>query len=99
MTLTNGMSIRDMIDSGVYDVELDEPTPLEKKAELVDEVKLRFYEDLLFRDYHLETINLAWVLSEDVYGEDEALNPIFLHTVMKYVEILEEFIKVRVNEV
>jgi len=89
------MTIRELIDIGIYEVDLEEPTPLEKKAELVDGVKIKFYEDCLFRDYHLETINLAWSLAEDVNGEDEALNPIFLHSVLKYIDILEEFIKVR----
>lgn len=93
------MNVRDLIDTGIYDVDLDEPTPLQKKAELVDEVKVRFYEDLLFREVHLETINLAWCLAEDVNGEDEALNPIFLHSVLKYIDILEQYVKVRTNEV
>lgn len=99
MTLTNGMSIRDLIDAGLYDKDLTEPTPLEQKKVLVWEVKTEFTDDLLSRGVHLKTINLAWSLSEDVNGEDEALNPGFLHSVIKYIDILEEFYKERSNEV
>ena len=91
------ISIRELIDENTYSVDLEEPTPLEKKVELIDDIKIKFYEDCLNRNFPLETINLAWSLSEDVNGEDEALNPIFLHSVVKYIEILEEFIKVSIE--
>lgn len=99
MTLTNGMSMRDLIDAGLYDKDLSEPTPLEQKKILVWEVKTEFTDDLLSRGINLKTINLAWSISEDVNGEDEALNPLFLHSVMKYIDILEEFSKEITNEV
>lgn len=88
-------SMRELIDLGLYEKEFSEPTPLERKGQLVSEVKTEFTDDLLSRGIPLETIQLAWSLSEDVNGEDEALNPGFLHSVMKYVDILEEFAKGR----
>lgn len=93
------LTIRELIDSGLYEKDLSEPTPLEKKGELVREVKSEFISDLLSRGIHLETINLAWLLSEDINGEDEALNSGFLHSVMKYIDILEEYVEARTNEV
>lgn len=93
------LSIADMIDAGKYDVDLNEPTPLEKKKELVDGVQIRFYEDLLLRDVKLSTINRAWELSADVNGDDEALNPLFLHKVLEYIGVLEDFYRERSNEV
>lgn len=89
----------DLIDAGLYDKDLSEPTPLEQKGVLVSQVKSEFFDDLLSRGVHIETMTLAWCLAEDVNGEDEALNPIFLHSVLKYIDILEKYIKVRTNEV
>ena len=81
-----------LIESGIYDKEFSEPTPLSEKVKLIDEVKTQFYDDLFFRDYKVVTINTAWKMAEDRWGEDEALNPIFLHTVLEYIEMLENFI-------
>ncbi len=99
MTLTNEMSMSDLIDAGLYDKDLSEPTPLEQKGVLVKEVKSEFFDDLVSRGIHIETMNLAWYLAEDVNGEDEALNPIFLHNVLKYIDVLERFYEERSNEV
>lgn len=98
MTLTNGMSMRDLIDAGLYDKDISEPTPLEQKKVLVEEVKTELTEDLLIREFNLKTINLAWELAEDVNGKDEALNSKFLHDVVGYIDTLEEFYKERSNE-
>ena len=89
--MINLNDIRNNIDLGLYDKEIDEPTPLEKKKILVWEVKTEFTEDLLSLGVPLKTINLAWDLSEEINGADEALNSIFLYTVLNYIDILEEF--------
>lgn len=92
------LSIKLIIESGKYLVDVEEPTLLEKKVELINEVKVSFYSDLLSFNVNLETINLAWELSEDRHGEDEALNSLFLFSVVDYINKLEEFLKVRNNE-
>jgi len=89
------LTVKDLIESGAYEVDLEEPTPLEKKAGLIDKLKVRFYDDLLYRDVSLATICLAWKLSEDRHGEDEALNSLFLFSVVNYIEELEEFFRLR----
>lgn len=91
--------IAEFIDKGIYDKPLNEPTPLEDKKKLVQEVREEFWDDLSFRGVSLITFNLAWDLSEEINGADEALNPIFLHTVLTYIDILEKFVKERTNEV
>lgn len=92
------MTIKEMVESGKYLVDLEEPTPLEKKRELIDNVKLNFYSDCLLQEVPLITLNFAWELAEDVNGEDEALNSLFLFSVINYVEKLEEFVRERTNE-
>lgn len=92
-------TIKELIESGKYLVDLEEPTPLERKRELIDDVKLNFYSDCLLQKMSLTTLNFAWELAEDVNGEDEALNSLFLFSVISYVEKLEEFIKELANEV
>ena len=91
--------MKDLIESGVYEVDLEEPTPLEKKAELINTLKVKFYGDLLYRDVPLVTIDLAWELSEDRHGEDEALNSLFLFSVVNYIEKLEEYVTLRINSI
>ena len=94
------LSIRELIDSGLYEKDLSEPTPLEIKKQLVAEVRVEFTDDLISEGFSLGTIDLAWSLAEDVNGEDEALNSGFLHSVMKYIDLLEDFVKKeRVDEV
>lgn len=92
------MTIKEMVESGKYLVDLEEPTPLEKKRELIDDVKLNFYSDCLSQEVPLITLDFAWELAEDVNGEDEALNSLFLFSVISYVEKLEEFVRERTNE-
>jgi hypothetical protein len=92
------MTIKEMVESGKYLVDLEEPTPLEKKRELIDDVKLNFYSDCLLQEVPLITLDFAWELAEDVNGEDEALNSLFLFSVINYVEKLEEFVRERTNE-
>ena len=93
------LSIKLLIESGKYLVNLEEPTLLEKKRELIDDVKLSFYSDCLSQGISLITLNFAWVLAEDVNGEDEALNSLFLFSVTTYIEKLETFVWERKNEV
>lgn len=90
--MNNLTDIRNNIEWGIYDKEIDEPTPLSKKIELVEEVKVQFYEDLLFRDVHLEIIDLAWEFSIDAMGGEEALNSAFLYSVLNNIERIEECI-------
>lgn len=91
--MSDGMTMAELIDAGLYDKPLNEPTPLEDKKRLVEEVKSEFFDDLSCKEVNKATMMLAWCLAEDVNGEDEALNPIFLHSVLKYIDVLEEFIK------
>lgn len=97
--MNNLSTIKEMIESGRYLVDLEEPTPLEKKRELIDDVKLSFYTDCLSQEVPLVTLNFAWELAEDVNGEDEALNSLFLFSVINYVEKLEKFIGEQAREV
>lgn len=97
--MINLLLVKQLIESGKYLVDLEEPTPLERKRELIDDVKLSFYSDCLLQEIPLITLNFAWELAEDVNGEDEALNSLFLFSVISYAEKLEEFIKERANEV
>jgi hypothetical protein len=86
------MSMKDLLESGKYDREFSEPTPLSEKVQLITEVKTQFYEDLIFRDYKKVTVDIAWKFAEERWGEDEALNPIFLNTVLEYIDRLENFV-------
>lgn len=90
--MSNIEKVRELIEIGIYDKEIDEPTPLSKKVELVEEVKVQFYDDLLFRDVHLEIIDLAWEFSIDAMGGEEALNSAFLYSVLNNIERIEECI-------
>ena len=97
--MINLLLVKQLIESGKYLVNLEEPTLLEKKRELIDDVKLRFYSDCLLQGISLVTLNFAWELAEDVNGEDEALNSLFLFSVISYVEKLEAFVSEQNNEV
>ena len=93
------LSIKLLIESGKYLVDLEEPTLLEKKRELIKDVKLNFYSDCLLQEVSLITLNFAWELAEDVNGEDEALNSLFLFSAVSYIEKLEAFVSEQKNEV
>lgn len=93
------LSIKLLIESGKYLVNLEEPTLLEKKRELINDVQLRFYSDCLLQGISLITLNFAWELAEDANGEDEALNSLFLFSVVNYIEKLEAFVSEQNNEV
>ena len=93
------LSIKLLIESGKYLVNLEEPTLLEKKRELINDVQLRFYSDCLLQGISLITLNFAWELAEDANGEDEALNSLFLFSVVSYIEKLEAFVSEQNNEV
>ena len=92
------LSIKLLIESGKYLVDLEEPTLLEKKRELIDDVRLRFYSDCLLQKVSLVTLDFAWDLAEDANGEDEALNSLFLFSVVNYIEKLEAFVSEQNNE-
>lgn len=90
--LTEALShTRLLIDKGVYEKEIEEPTPLDKKCLLVNEVKEMFVEDLLSQGVHVESITLAWDIAEAEIGADEALNKGFLYSVLNYIQDLEEY--------
>lgn len=90
--LTEALShTRLLIDKGVYEKEIEEPTPLEKKCLLVTEVKEMFVEDLLSQGVHIESITLAWDIAEAEIGADEALNKGFLYSVLNYIQDLEDY--------
>ena len=97
--MINLLLVKQLIESGKYLVDLEEPTLLEKKRELIDDVKLSFYSDCLFQKVSLVTLDFAWELAEDVNGEDEALNSLFLFSVVSYIEKLEAFVSEQNNEV
>lgn len=97
--MINLLLVKQLIESGKYLVNLEEPTLLEKKRELIDDVKLSFYSDCLLQEVSLVTLDFAWELAEDVNGEDEALNSLFLFSVINHVEKLEVFVLERNNEV
>lgn len=84
--------IRDLIDKGAYERDIEEPTPLEQKVKLAAEVKELFMSDLkdICRISSI-TSTTAWNIAEDVVGADEALNKGFLYTVLTYIEVLEDF--------
>ena len=96
--MINLLLVKQLIESGKYLVDLEEPTLLEKKRELIDDVKLSFYSDCLLQEVSLVTLNFAWELAEDVNGEDEALNSLFLFSVINHIEKLEVFVLERNNE-
>ena len=84
--------IRDLINKGAYERDIEEPTPLEQKARLVVEVKELFMSDLNdMCGISSITSTTAWNIAEDVVGADEALNKGFLYTVLTYIEVLEDF--------
>ena len=97
--MVNLLLVKQLIESGKYLVDLEEPTLLEKKRELIDDVKVSFYSDCLLQEVSLVTLNFAWELAEDVNGEDEALNSLFLFSVTTYIEKLETFVWEQKNEV
>ena len=92
-SLTESLSyIKELIDKGAYERDIEEPTPLEQKTKLVAEVKELFMSDLNdICDISSITSTIAWNIAEDVVGADEALNKGFLYTVLTYIEILEDF--------
>lgn len=90
--------LRLLIDKGAYDKDINEPTPLEDKCRLVREVKEKFLADLYALDISFITSNLAWGVTEDVIGADEALSKGFLYSVLNYVELLEQYYKDIHNE-
>lgn len=92
--LTEALSyMRLLIDRGKYEKNIEEPTPLEKKCILVEEVKQDFFDDLFIGQGLdlLVTFKLAWDLAEIEVGADEALNKGFLYTVVNYISTLETF--------
>lgn len=88
--LTN---IKLLIEENKYEKDIEEPTPLEEKCRLVTEVKELFISDLSNCGISPITSNLAWDITEDVEGADEALNRGFLYSVLKYIEILVNYVK------
>jgi hypothetical protein len=74
-----------------YSKNIDEPTPLEEKCRLVEEVKEKFIADLCECGVSFITCNVAWDIAERIEGADEGLNKGFLHTVLNYIEILENY--------
>ena len=96
--MINLLLVKQLVESGKYLVDLEEPTLLEKKRELIDDVKLSFYSDCLLQRISLVTLNFTWKLAEDINGEDEALNSLFLFSVISYVEKLEAFVLEQNNE-
>mgnify|MGYP000037035040 FL=1 len=80
-----------LVERGTYEKDIEEPTPLEQKCVLVNEVKGMLVGDLLAQGVHIESINLAWKISEVENGADEALNKGFLYSVLSYIEDLEEY--------
>lgn len=97
--LTEALShITLLIKEGKYEKDIEEPTPLEEKCKLVTEVKELFLADLSNCGISSITANLAWDITEDVIGADEALNKGFLYQVLTYIEMFENFyIKRREN--
>ena len=90
--LTEALSyINLLIKESKYEKNIDEPTPLEEKCKLVTEVKELFLADLSNCGISSITSNLAWDITEDVIGADEALNKGFLYQVLTYIEILESY--------
>lgn len=91
-TLEEALShTRLLIEKGAYEKDIEEPTPLEQKCVLVSEVREMLVDDLLSQGIHIESINLAWKISEVENGADEALNKGFLYSVLSYIEDLEEY--------
>lgn len=86
--LTN---VRFLVNQGKYEKDIEEPTPLEEKCKLVTEVKELFLADLSNWGISSITSTLAWDVTEDVIGADEALNKGFLYSVLTYIEIFEDF--------
>lgn len=80
-----------LIEKGAYEKDIEEPTPLIDKCKLVNEVREMLVDDLLAQGVHIESINLAWKISEVENGADEALNKGFLYSVLSYIEDLEEY--------
>jgi len=80
-----------LIKEGKYEKDIEEPTPLEQKTKLVTEVKELFLSDLGNCGISSITSNLAWDITEDVIGADEALNKGFLHQVLTYMDMLENY--------
>jgi hypothetical protein len=84
--------IKELIDKGAYEKDIEEPTPLEQKTKLVAEVKELFMSDLSdICGISSITSTTAWNITEDVVGADEALNKGFLYTVINYIDVLEDF--------
>lgn len=80
-----------LIKENKYEKDIEEPTPLEQKTKLVTEVKELFLADLSNCGISSITSNLAWDITEDVIGADEALNKGFLYQVLTYIEMFEDF--------
>jgi len=91
--------VRELIEWGIYDKEIEEPTPLTEKVVLVAEVKTLFYDDLLSRGFHLEIIHLAWEFAIDSCGGEEALNSSFLYTVLNNIEKIENCINLILRKI
>lgn len=91
--LTEALShITLLIKENKYEKDIEEPTPLEEKTRLVTEVKELFLADLSNCGISSITSNLAWDITEDVIGADEALNKGFLYSVLTYIEILVKYV-------
>lgn len=90
--LTEALShITLLIKENKYEKDIEEPTPLEQKTKLVMEVKELFLADLSNCGISSITSNLAWDITEDVIGADEALNKGFLYSVLTYIGMFEDF--------